>query len=309
MRKKILYELSSIYRDNLRIKGYLFGKGEKSACVVGAIRGNEVQQLYACAQLVKALKEIEKAGKIKEGKSVMVVPCVNTYSININKRFYPIDNTDINRMFPGYNLGETTQRIAAGLFDAIQDYKIGIQFASFYMPGEFIPHVRMMRTGYEKKDLAKEFGLPYVVIRDPKPYDTTTLNYNWQIWNGQSFSIYTSETDKLDIDNAMQAVRAVLNFLDKEGILEYQGHDGYISRVINENEMVPVKSKNAGIFEGLAQVNKSVQKGELMAYIIDPYEGNIKEKVMAPCSGTVFFAHDTPMTYNNTVLFKIIEES
>lgn len=307
MRKKVLYELSSIYRDNLRIKGYLFGKGEKSACVVGAIRGNEVQQLYACAQLVKILKEMEKEGKIREGKSIMVVPCVNTYSININKRFYPTDNTDINRMFPGYNLGETTQQIAAGLFNAIQDYEIGIQFASFYMPGEFIPHVRMMRTGYEKEDMAKEFGLPYVVIRNPKPYDTTTLNYNWQIWNGQSFSIYTSETDKLDINSAMQAVKAVFNFLDKEGILEYKGHDGYVSRVINENAMIPVKSKEAGIFESMTEVNKDVKKGELLAYIIDPYEGYVKEKVLAPCDGTVFFAHNAPMTHNNAVLYKMIE--
>ena len=35
--------------------------------------------------------------------------------MNIGKRFWSADNTDINRMFPGYNLGETTQRIAAGV--------------------------------------------------------------------------------------------------------------------------------------------------------------------------------------------------
>lgn len=308
MRKKILYELKSLYRDNLRIKGYIFGKGEKSACIVGAIRGNEVQQLYTCSQLVKTLKELEKNGQITEGKSVMVVPCVNSYSINIGKRFYPNDNTDINRMFPGYNLGETTQRIAAGLFNAISDYERGIQFASFYMPGEFIPHVRMMRTGYEKVEQSKEFGLPYVVIRDPKPYDTTTLNYNWQIWNGQSFSVYTSETDIIDGESAMLAVRAVLNYLDKEGIIQYQGHDGYISRVLNEKDMCYVKSGRAGIFEPYVKVNQSVKKGEVLALILDPYEGDVREKVTAPCDGTIFFAYKSPMTYNNSILFRIIEE-
>ncbi len=53
----------------------------------------------------------------------------------IKKRFWSIDNTDINRMFPGYDKGETTQRIAAGIFEKIKDYKYGIQFASFYIPG------------------------------------------------------------------------------------------------------------------------------------------------------------------------------
>ena len=42
----------------------------------------------------------------------------------IKKRFWSIDNTDINRMFPGYDKGETTQRIAAGIFEKIKDYKV-----------------------------------------------------------------------------------------------------------------------------------------------------------------------------------------
>ena len=42
--------------------------------------------------------------------------------------------------------GETTQRIAAALFQAVQRYKFGIHFASFYLPGDFVPHVRIMNT-------------------------------------------------------------------------------------------------------------------------------------------------------------------
>ena len=54
MQKEILFTLKSPYRDDLRIQGYRFGKGEKAACIVGALRGNEVQQLYVCSQIVKA---------------------------------------------------------------------------------------------------------------------------------------------------------------------------------------------------------------------------------------------------------------
>ena len=48
--------------------------------------------------------------------------------------------------------------------------------------GNFIPHVRMMNCDYSSVDIARQFGLPYVVLRKVRPYDTTTLNYNWQIW-------------------------------------------------------------------------------------------------------------------------------
>ena len=152
------------------------------------MRGNEYQQLYICSQLVKRLGEMEEQGRLTPGKQIMVIPCVNPYSMNVQKRFWSIDNTDINRMFPGYSLGETTQRIAAGVFEAVQDFPLGVQFSSFYMPGAFVPHVRMMKTGYEDPELACQFGLPYV-LHAPRPFDTTTLNYNWQIWENKPFSI------------------------------------------------------------------------------------------------------------------------
>ena len=59
MRKEIIYSLESPYRENLDITAYRFGSGEKSACIVGSIRGNQVQQLYVCSQLIKKLKKLE----------------------------------------------------------------------------------------------------------------------------------------------------------------------------------------------------------------------------------------------------------
>lgn len=142
------------------IIGFKFGGGEKAMCVVGAMRGNEVQQMYVCSQLVKRLKALEKSGAILGGKEIMIIPCVNYYSMNIGKRFWTMDNTDINRMFPGYNLGETTQRIADGLFEEIKGYTYGVQMASFYQQGDFLSHVKIMETGFTEHGHLSDFGLP-----------------------------------------------------------------------------------------------------------------------------------------------------
>lgn len=282
MRKKIIYEIKSLYRDNFRVTGYEFGSGKQSVCIVGNTRGNEIQQLYICSQLVKRFKALEEEGKIAKGHQILIIPSVNPYSLNIKKRFWPTDNTDINRMFPGYNLGETTQRIAAGVFEVIKDYTYGMQFTSFYMPGKFTPHIRMMKAGYENVELAKKFGMPYVALRNTKPYDTTTLNYNWQIWETNSFSIYTTSTSQIDKYSAQTAIRSILNFLNKEGIVEYHGHEGYISFVVEDTDMVSVRTKTAGIFESLVRVGEEVSRGQRLAQIIDPYEGEIREKLSRP---------------------------
>lgn len=199
MKKKIIYEIKSLYRDDFRVTGYEFGKGKKSVCIVGSIRGNEIQQLYTCSQLVKRLKKMEEEGKIKKGHKILVIPSVNPYSMNIKKRFWPTDNTDINRMFPGYELGETTQRIA-----------------------------------------------------------------------------------------------------------EYHGHDGYVSMVVEDTDMVAVRTKVAGIFESAVEVGEEVTKGQVLANVIDPYEGEVTEQLKSPVDGMVFFAHDDPLTYANTAVYKLV---
>ena len=238
----------------------------------------------------------------------MVIPSVNHFSMNIGRRFWPADNTDINRMFPGYSEGETTQRIAAGVFESIKDYSYGIQFASFYMQGDFIPHVRMMDTGYQNPSLANLFGLPYVVIRKPKPYDTTTLNYNWHIWETSAFSVYTNATDRIDVTSADQAVASVMRFLTRMGIIKYFGHSGYIASVIEESDLLSIRTNAAGIFRRLKGPNDPIRMGEVMAEIIDPYEGYVTMQIVAPTDGIVFFAHNEPLALENTVLFKVIRK-
>lgn len=306
MRKEKIFSLRNSYRDDLDVYGFHFGKGDKAACIVGALRGNEVQQLYICSQLVKSLKELEEKGAIVHGNEIMVIPSVNHGSMNIGKRFWATDNTDINRMFPGYGAGETTQRVAAGVFEAIQGYSYGIQFPSFYIQGDFVPHVRMMETGFQSPSLANLFGLPYVVIRKPRPYDTTTLNYNWQIWNTNAFSLYTSATTHIDGESARIAVASVLRFLTRMGILRYTSHNGYLASVIREEELANVKNDLPGLYRRHVEPGQEVHRGEALASVIDPFEGEVISKILSPTDGIVFFAHSAPTVMEGTVVFRII---
>ena len=304
MKKKIIYEIKGLYRDSFRITGFEFGKGKKSLCIVGSMRGNEVQQLYCCSQLVKKFRQLEEERRIRPDVKILIIPCCNPYSINTQKRFWTIDNTDINRMFPGYDLGETTQRIADGIFSQIKDYEYGIQFTSFYMPGEFIPHVRLMDEGYSDVITAMKFGMPYVVKRTVRPYDTATLNYNWQVWNTKAYSLYTSTTSRIDKKSAGQAVLSVLRFCKSVGFVKYQENGDHPSIVISDKELISVRTAKSGIFEPLVKVGDSVDEGTPLAEIINPYDGSVMETLYAPRRGTLFFMHSDPITYAETAVIK-----
>lgn len=308
MKIQTIFTMSSPYRDDFRIKAYTFGHGEKSLAIVGAMRGDEMQQQYVAARLVDRLSQLESNGLIADGVSISVIPSANPFSMNIEKRFWALDNTDINRMFPGYDLGETTQRIAAGLFDFIKDFKYGIQLASYYLPGNFVPHVRIIDTGTGFTDisLGKLFGFPYVTIRKPEPFDTVLLNYNWQIWDTQAFSLYAGTTETIEEHTALQSIEGTLRFISALGLcrgIELQ--EGAVSQIIDEDQCVAIQSPHAGILVDVIDAGMYVEEGQTIALIMHPYDGSLVCEVKSPCSGMVFFARNKSITYQNTLLFRI----
>ncbi len=308
MRETTLFTLETPYRQPLPVKGWFFGNPDKkSLAVMGALRGNEIQQMYICGRLIRTLTRLEEEGKLSEECGILVVPCANQFSMNVGSRFWAADKTDINRMFPGYDLGETTQRIAARIFAALQGYRYGIQLASFYLPGDFLPHVRMMETGYQHTEEADAFGLPYVLLRTPQPYDTTTLNYNWQIWNTQAFSLYTRETDSIDPDTAAQAQEAILRFLQEKGLGQTDAAPAAApSMLVKESALETVLSSAGGLLLRRRIPGDFVQAGELLGEILDPCTDTILEELHAGRSGRIFFAHKAQLIGGHEVAYRIV---
>lgn len=305
MRQEILFRMKSPYRDEFKIRGFRFGEGEKSVAIVGAMRGDEVQQQFICSQIVKNLIELESQGKINPGHEILVIPSANHFSMNIDKRFWAMDNTDINRMFPGYDKGETTQRIASVIFDNVRGYKYGIQLASFYMPGSFVPHVSIMETGFHNEKLAQKFGLPYVLLRKPKSFDTGVLNYNWQIFETDAFSLYAGHTDTIDKEIAKEAWTAVLRFLKNTKIIDKPLHEGHHSFVMKDRDLVTISSDEAGILYQIKHSGDSIKEGDVLAKILDPFTGVVRSVISSPTDGTIFFSHHRPLVHQNTIMFKI----
>jgi hypothetical protein len=226
--------------------------------------------------------------------------------MNVARRFWTMDNTDINRMFPGYDKGETPQRIAAAIFKCLEGFEYGIQMASFYIPGDFVPHVRMLKTGYEDIDDARLFGLPFVTTRIPLPYDTTLLNYNWQLWNTKAFSIYAGQTNHVEHSTSDQTIDAILRFLNRIGVSNNEVRSiGYDSILMEEEDLINIRAHRAGIFYRIVGAGQNVFTGDTLARILDPYDCSVREEVKAPETGVVFFAHNRPLALEHNVTYRI----
>lgn len=306
MNKVEIGRIKSPYRDDMIINGYTFGKGQEAACIIGSMRGTEVQQTYICSKIVSKLKELEHNGNISANKKILVIPTVNPYALNTGRKFWGVEDEDINRAFPGREAGKTNERIAMQVMEYVKNYTFGIQFASFYVDGEFVPHVRMMETGYQNTSLANLFGLPFVVVRKPQPIDTTTLNFNWQNDMTAAFSIYSGYNDSINEEKAVQSESAVLRFLTRMGIIRYDSLSGFISHVIEEDSLTNVYAARGGFIRKLKKIEDEVMYGEVVAEVLDPFEGYVKEQIKAPTEGIVFFAEREPLVNESDVIYKIV---
>ena len=139
-----------------------------------------------------------------------------------------------------------------------------------------------METGYQREEEALDFGLPYVLLRTPQPYDTTTLNYNWQIWQTQAFSLYTHETDSIDPAAAQQAVDAILRFLAVKGLI-YQEAPALESTPVlfREDRLHNVLSSAGGLLFRRCKPGDRVRAGDVLGDILDPCTCSVLEQLRA----------------------------
>ena len=321
MIEKTIAAFSMPYREDLAVKAFSFGidaQGRtlgngaiadnmtRALCLVAGLRGDEIQQTFICARLVSRLVEMEANGSLIPENLITVIPCANPASMAIGWRFWPGDKTDINRMFPGYDQGETTQRIAAALFDHVKDYRYGVHFSSFFLQGDFLPHVRVMHGPGNEVNRGADFGLPYVLHHVPGSFDTTTLHYNWRLWDTEAYTLYTKETELVNESAAEEAVRAVLRFADARGIVQWPSQLGFLSTEVNERALVGVPAPTGGVFCPEAAIGQTVFKGQSLAIIVDPLRGSIRAKLAAPCDGVVFYTARTPLVNEGTLAFQLV---
>lgn len=307
MRKIDIINEPSLYRDNFRVRGFVFGEGKKSVCVVGPMRGNEYQQQYIATLFINRLKQIEDAGELCKGIEILVIPTVNPFSFNTKKRFCAMDNSDFNRIFPGNKNGETSERITDAVFSVVKQYPIGIQLSSYYASGSFLSHVKIMKTQNNYTKMSKEFGMPYVVLHDPRPFEKGTLNYNWQMVGTDAFTLYSTSTTYIERNSAHLVSTSMLRFLKNQNLIKTEILGGYVSEILDEEKnIISVRNEKAGFFQPLVKVGFEVEKGDLLAEIHDPYDGTKTADIFSPATGVVFFMHSDPLAYSHSAVFKLI---
>ena len=310
MKEEILFEIASLSREPLRVKGFRFGKKDStpSCIIMGPMVGNAINQLWIASRLVNFLnqKELENPALFKG--EILVIPAINPYSFNMGKAFWPMDNTNIDVMFPGYEKGETTQRIAARLFEKTNNFDYAILLEARKDHSECIPYVKVLDMEKDNGSVedARDFGLDFIHYRKPTAHDTVSISYNWKIWNAKSFTLVSGKKGNLDKGDSHKIFDSIIRFLCKKRILDLPIFESSRGNIITNDAIEVIKSSTAGLFDSLVPVGENVVHGQPLARIYHSLDGSLLQTIIAPCDGIISCRYDYPLIFQNAIAFRII---
>ncbi len=238
------------------------------AILTGANHGDEYEGPIALHHLANTI-DIDQVGGL-----VIIIPMMNYPAFQAAARVSPIDQLNMNRIFPGQESGTVTQLIADYITRTLLprcDYVLDIHSGGKTL--EFLPFAAYHELEDKSQQQACEaatlaFAAPYylslIEIDAGGMYDTQAeamgkVFVSTELGGGGSSSPHTAEVAK----------RGVHNFLVHAGILDAAPvqHDQASIKLDMQQENAYVFSEHNGLLEPCVSLGDPVRDGDLIARV------------------------------------------
>lgn len=264
--------------------------------IVGALHGDELDSI----EIIRRVHSLINVKKLSG--TVITVPVVNIYGLIMQTRYLP-DRRDLNRSFPGMDKGSLATRLAHGLMKYIVAHcHYGIDFHTGALGRINMPQLRVNLDTPGAKELARAFNTPVILnakLRDGSLREAASaLGIPLLVYEGGEALRY----NELSIHAGVNGVMNVLNYLGmqsrKKKILKRKTVISHTSRW--------VRAPASGLVQPVKHVlTTAVKKGDLLAYIHDPFLINPSIKITAPFAGIVIGQALKPLASEGDALYHI----
>ncbi len=277
--------------------------------LVAGVHGNELNGIFVLARLASFLRQVA-SGERSDAKllgRVIVIPAVNVLGVNTRRRRWPFDGTDINRMFPGYDGGETTQRIAAAVMNATAPARFRLDIHSSNLDFEELPQVRLYDATAEERRCASWLGLPAVIERPSNPTFTSTLGFAWRKLGGVNLVIQAGQAGALQTQHCERLFRGLVAFLERAGVLfgvSLAEADDEVHH-FGPRQTLPLISEHAGWFVSRMEVGHWVQAGDVLGFVYDGFDGELRAEIRTPVAGLLSGLRRQPLLFEGDLLARI----
>lgn len=255
-------------------------------CVDASCHGDEHEGTMSALRLIRETRPAELNG------TLVVVPTLNIPAVEAMQRGTPFDhwNSDMNRLYPGAEEGNLTQRIAAAHLQQIAsqaDYSISIHSGASYLywspQGVSTEHpgsVRLAQFLGEQWDIIWQQGGENAPLSGDSTGALNALGVDAITIEVGGAAERFGEAFNTNVDVIVGGIRNVMRHL---GMLEGEATTARSWTLIRQRA---VRSGNSGLFLPNRDVSlrSLLAAGEVFASLVNPL-GEIIEEVTAPAEG------------------------
>lgn len=254
--------------------------------VQAAVHGDELNGIEALRRVVTALNPLQMNGVL------IAVPVANAPGFVRHLRRNPLDNEDMNRVWPGKTGRSTSQQMAYDLYNqAIRhaQYVIDLHTAS----SNTLLHVVYGHGDSASRKLAEVFGLE-ILLEEAIDDDLKQSRFTGKLRNvltAQGIPAITPELggeNYLEEENIVPGVRGIRNVMKYLGMLQGEIEPpGKPQITLHGSHLDEVWAGHGGIWVAQVKPGERVHEGQALGYIYTPRTFAIAQQVMAPYAGYV----------------------
>jgi uncharacterized protein len=312
MTQRILLHMTAPLREDFDISFHDIGEeyGPPRVALVAGLHGDELNGVFVLSRLAAFLQGVAEGQHpgLQLRERAIIIPAVNILGLNTLNRHWPFDNTDINRMFPGHDAGETTQRIAHAVLDVTRLAHFRVDLHSAPLDFEELPQVRLYDPSEDERSLAHLFGLPAVIERPTNTIFTVTIGHAWKAYGGANFVLRAGYAGNLQLPHCEQLFHALVVFLQRTSILqgapavEESEEDVHYFGV---EQMARIVAEASGLFISDLQVGRWLQAGDPIGHVFNGFDGQLRAKVKTPVPGLLSGIRRQPLLFEGDLIARI----
>lgn len=221
---------------------------------------------------------------------------VNVPGFNAQERYIPLDDSDLNRSFPGDPTGSGAERIAASLYQTfIRQCDLGIDFHTSTRGRTNLVHVRGDLEADGVNRLARSFA-SNVILDERGP--NGSLRRTATEAGIPTITVEMGEANRFQrdlVDGGVAGVRSVFAEygLHPERLVRWPG---WQTTIAGDEEKRWLRADDGGIVEMMVSGGEVVAEGEDLCRITNPFDQTLVG-VSAPFAGLVVGVLENPVVY------------
>jgi uncharacterized protein len=266
--------------------------------ITAGVHGSEYASIDAVVRLGAALDAKTVKGQM------LCLPVMNPGAFWERTAYVsPVDNLNLNRVFPGKPKGSFSERLAYLLTEkAIRHADAFIDMHGGDLPEALVPFNLYFETGVADVDarsqaMAEAFGAPAVVVQRSAGAPVTGLAYATAAMLGVPAIIAEDGgAGVYDAEAADRMLRGVENVLRSLDVLPGGARNVPPPRRFAKFSWV--RTQRAGFFRHAVKVGDELATGQALGQLVD-FFGHTVEEVTAPDNGQVLFMVVSPAIARN----------